>query len=1087
MNLNRQIALVAMPPLFFMVLNAIYASAVGWEGVFVPVLVTTLMVSAGIVLSFIVAQPLIKKLVSLSKTAKAISGTESVGEGSGKNNSDDLSDITEALKFAKRRQEEVKTLLQDSSAKLGALDRSQAVIEFDATGVILFANQNFLDTVGYTIEEIKGKHHSMFAEATYAQSVEYKEFWAALGRGEYQAAEYRHLGKGGKEIWIQASYNPILDQSGKTISIVKYATDITNMVQERREALFKSSAFEGASGAMMMIDRDFMVTFVNESTKTLLGDNAEVFRSIWPNFNPDAIVGSCIDIFHKNPSHQRQMLSDTSRLPFNTDIEVGDFRFELNVSGVFDANGEYVGNALEWADVTAERLNTGMLSALDKSQAVIEFGLDGIIVNANENFLQVMDYSLDEIRGKHHSMFVEASYKDSADYKAFWDALRSGKHQSGEYKRIGKNGAEVWIQGSYNPIFDGNGKPFKVVKYATDITQMIQARSEALFKSAAFEGSSVAMMMIDRDFMVTFVNESTKKLLGDNAEVFRSIWPNFNPDMIVGSCIDIFHKNPAHQRQLLSDPSRLPYNTDIAVGDFRFELNVSGVFDVSGEYVGNALEWADVTADRLNSGMLDAIDKAQEVVEYTLEGTVENANEIFLSSFGYSLDQIKGKHHNIFVDKSDRGSPEYKEFWDALRKGEYQTGEYKRVSSSGDEIWVQASYNSVVDGNGKPFKVVEFATDITDIVHDRQKREAEQKERTEALNIVVSSLADGLGKLSDGDLTNQLSEQFAEEYEELRVNFNNAVGKLQETMSMIITTADGIRQGSSEISTATGDLSKRTESQAATLEETAAALDQITATVKQSAENAKEANDVASKAQTEAQESGEVVRETVEAMDKIEKSATQISQIIGVIDDIAFQTNLLALNAGVEAARAGDAGRGFAVVAQEVRALAQRSSDAAKEIKGLITDSSQHVGTGVELVGRAGTALEKIAERVDSINALVSDIAVSAKEQSDSLAEANTAVNNMDQVTQQNASMVEETTAASHTLNGDANELMRQVSHFNIGNGSAAEAGSASNGVDAANDQSVAVQQKRVASFAANGSAALQANFEKETEEWTDF
>jgi len=546
-------------------------------------------------------------------------------------------------------------------------------------------------------------------------------------------------------------------------------------------------------------------------------------------------------------------------------------------------------------------------------------------------------------------------------------------------------------------------------------------------------------------------------------------------------------KNPAHQRQLLSDPSRLPYTTDIAVGDFRFELNVSGVFDASGEYVGNALEWADVTADRLNAGMLGAIDKSQAIIEYKLDGTVENANDIFLSTYGYSQDQIKGKPHNILVDKSERNSPAYSAFWSGLSKGEYQTGEYKRVSSGGDEIWVQASYNPVVDGNGKPFKVVEFATDITDIVHDRQKRESEQKERTEALNTVVSSLAHGLGKLSEGDLTNQIDEQFAEEYEELRRNFNSAVVKLQETMSTIITTADGIRQGSSEISTATGDLSKRTESQAATLEETAAALDQITATVKQSAENAKEANDVASKAQTEAQESGEVVRETVEAMDEIEKSATQISQIIGVIDDIAFQTNLLALNAGVEAARAGDAGRGFAVVAQEVRALAQRSSDAAKEIKGLITASSQHVSTGVELVGRAGTALEKIAERVDSINALVSDIAVSAKEQSDSLAEANTAVNNMDQVTQQNASMVEETTAASHTLNGDANELMRQVAHFNIGNGSTVGAGSASTGAAAANDQNVAQQQKRVATFAANGSAALQANIGGETEEWKDF
>jgi methyl-accepting chemotaxis protein len=626
----------------------------------------------------------------------------------------------------------------------------------------------------------------------------------------------------------------------------------------------------------------------------------------------------------------------------------------------------------------------------------------------------------------------------------------------------------------------------KALKFAKHNQERAEKSSyEALFKSSAFEGSSVAMMMIDRDFNVTYVNASTKKLLGDNAEVFRTIWPNFNPDSIVGSCIDIFHKNPSHQRQLLSDPSRLPYNTDIAVGDFRFELNVSGVFDAAGEYVGNALEWADVTAARLNAGMLNALDTAQATIEFTLDGTVVDANENFLTVMGYSMEQIRGKHHSMFVEKSFKDSADYRAFWDALRKGEYQSGEYKRIGNGGAEVWIQGAYNPILDGNGKPFKVVKFATDITEVVDARHRHEEEQKKQAAAQDLVVSSLADGLRKLSDGDLENQIDQEFADEYEQLRHDFNGAVAKLKETISVIITTADGIRQGSGEISKATGDLSKRTENQAATLEETAAALDQITATVKQSAESANEANTVASAAQKEAQESGEVVSETVTAMGEIEKSAGQISQIIGVIDDIAFQTNLLALNAGVEAARAGDAGRGFAVVAQEVRALAQRSSDAAKEIKGLITASSEHVGTGVELVGRAGQALEKIVERVESINSLVSNIAVSANEQSDSLAEANTAVNNMDQVTQQNASMVEETTAASHTLNGDANELMRQVSHFKIGAENGASVGSAAN--DTNDGQSVVEQQKRVASFASNGSAALQANYKDTSEDWKDF
>ncbi len=735
------------------------------------------------------------------------------------------------------------------------------------------------------------------------------------------------------------------------------------------------------------------------------------------------------------------------------------------------------------------------LDAIDRSQARIEFELDGTIITANENFLATVGYRLEEIQGQHHSMFVDPEDRNSAEYSAFWKALARGEYQAAEYKRFGKGGKEVWIQASYNPILGPDGKPVKVVKFATDITEGQKIRQEAVYKSAAFDGTSVAMMMIDRDFMVTYANGATRKLLSQNAAVFKEFWPSFDPDKIIGSCIDMFHKNPAHQRQLLSDPARLPYSTDIAIGDFRFALNVSGVFGPKGEYVGNVLEWADVTQSRINEGKLRAIDRAQATIEFTLEGKIVEANENFLTVMGYTQDEIKGKHHSIFVDSDYKNSPEYREFWAALGRGEPHTGEFKRRARDGSDVWIQAIYNPILDGNGKPFKVIKFATDITNEVVLRHKTEKERKEKADAQALVVTSLADGLRKLSKGDLTETIDVTFSEEYEQLRHDFNDAVANLKGTLSTIIATVGGIRHGSSEISNAADDLSKRTENQAATLEQTAAALDEITSTVKQTAEGATEANSVASDARKEAQQSGEIVKETVEAMGEIEKSSGQISQIIGVIDDIAFQTNLLALNAGVEAARAGDAGRGFAVVAQEVRALAQRSSDAAKEIKGLITASSQHVETGVDRVGRAGKALEEIITRVESVSSLVSDIAASAKEQSTSLSEVNTAVNKMDQVTQQNASMVEETTAASHSLAKDADELMNQVSHFNIGGQSgaggkgAARSGQRAGG--AVKKPSVAEQQDRVASFAAssamNGSAALQMEPEAGAEDWTDF
>jgi methyl-accepting chemotaxis protein len=333
---------------------------------------------------------------------------------------------------------------------------------------------------------------------------------------------------------------------------------------------------------------------------------------------------------------------------------------------------------------------------------------------------------------------------------------------------------------------------------------------------------------------------------------------------------------------------------------------------------------------------------------------------------------------------------------------------------------------------------------------ERARLEAERVAAAEQLAMVVEVLGKGLDALSRGQLACQIEQAFPTEYLKLQRDFNAAVTQLQDAMKVIIANVQGIRSGADEISHAADDLSRRTEQQAASLEETAAALDEITATVRKTADGARQANAVVGEAKSEAERSGEVVRSAVSAMGEIEKSSRQIAQIIGVIDEIAFQTNLLALNAGVEAARAGEAGRGFAVVASEVRALAQRSSDAAKEIKTLITASSQQVESGVDLVNRTGEALQKIVAKVADISGLVSEISASTQEQSSGLAQVNTAVNQMDQVTQQNAAMVEQSTAASHSLAGEADALTAMVARFRVG----------------AADGTVAAQQERVAAFA---------------------
>jgi methyl-accepting chemotaxis protein len=316
---------------------------------------------------------------------------------------------------------------------------------------------------------------------------------------------------------------------------------------------------------------------------------------------------------------------------------------------------------------------------------------------------------------------------------------------------------------------------------------------------------------------------------------------------------------------------------------------------------------------------------------------------------------------------------------------------------------------------------------------ERAKNQAEREAQAAQARGVVESVATGLERLAGGELIFRLNTAFPADYEKLRMDFNAAMEKLQGTMQAIASNTQGVRSGAGEITQASDDLARRTEQQAASLEETAAALDQITATVRKTAENAGDARTLVTTARSDAESSGTVVRETVSAMNAIEASSKQIGNIIGVIDEIAFQTNLLALNAGVEAARAGDAGRGFAVVATEVRALAQRSADAAKEIKSLISASGQQVEGGVRLVSETGKALGRIVEQVARLSSLVTDIAASAQEQATGLAEVNTAVNQMDQVTQQNAAMVEQATAASHSLAGEAQELSRLVSQFSIG------------------------------------------------------
>ena len=533
-----------------------------------------------------------------------------------------------------------------------------------------------------------------------------------------------------------------------------------------------------------------------------------------------------------------------------------------------------------------------ILSAMSKSQAIIEFDLDGKVLTANENFCRALGYELKEIVGNHHRMFCDPAYIATPAYHDFWARLGSGEYDAGTYKRLAKGNREVWIQASYNPVFR-NGKPVKVVKFAVDVT------------------------------------DAKKKAIDD-------------------------------------------------------------------------------------AGKLAALSRSQAVIEFLPTGEILTANENFCSAMGYAPSEIVGKHHSIFCDPAHARTEEYKRFWQRLAQGEFIANEFVRYGKGGKEIWIQAAYNPIVDADGKVYKVVKFATDVTSRMS------------------AISELAGALRSLSEGDLTKTLERSFVPSMEQLRHDFNATIDKLSQTLTTVGHNASAIAAGSRELGDSAEAFSRRTEQQAASVEETAAALEEITTTVADSSQRAEEAGRLVAETKRGAEESGTVVRNAVAAMDQIEKSSREITNIIGVIDDIAFQTNLLALNAGVEAARAGEAGKGFAVVAQEVRELAQRSASAAKEIKALITTSSEHVRNGVGLVGQTGKALEQIVTQVADINTNVAAIVKASKEQTIGLREINSAINSLDQTTQQNAAMVEESTAASLRLANEADALHTLLAQFRL-------------------------------------------------------
>ncbi len=481
------------------------------------------------------------------------------------------------------------------------------------------------------------------------------------------------------------------------------------------EALKPRAALEYISTPVVIVDRNLVVTSANKAAIDFFATNAGEFRKIWPNFDPEKIIGASADVFGESPAQQRKLLESPANLPYHTEISAGPFCFSLNVRATCDARGNRDGCVLEWADMTYQREREAEVEALSKEQAVIEITHDGKILTANKNFLKIVGYTLEEVRAENFGMFFDPAVRQTADERSMWEKLGRGERYAAEQKGRNKDGKEIWFYMSYHPIRIGKGGSTKILVSVMDLTQW-KAKDSDLEGQIAAIGRAQAVIEIGLDGKVVTANENFLKAFG------------YRQEEIVGQHHGMF-VDPDYR---LSTKYRQFWETllrgDHHDGEHKWitkdgkeiwvQANANPILDLNGKPFKLVLYIIDITGWKLQdvdfAGQLAAIGKAQAIIEFTLDGKVVTANENFLNLFGYRLDEIQDRHHSMFVDPEFRQSMAYRLFWEKLGRGEYDSGEYKRLTKGGKEVWIRASYNPILGINGKPFKVVKYATEITD-------------------------------------------------------------------------------------------------------------------------------------------------------------------------------------------------------------------------------------------------------------------------------------------------------------------------------------------------------------------------------------
>lgn len=788
--------------------------------------------------------------------------------------------------------------------KVSALDKFIGVIEFNPDGMITDVNDQFLSFVKYNRDEIIGKHHSILVDKDYAMSDDYQSFWSLLCIGRVKNGQFKRVDAHGKSIYLDASYSPVFDSKNNLIKIVKLATDIT---KSKKTEFLHEEQMRALNGVLGVVEFDLNGIILSANKNFLDSVGYSEFEMVGKHHSLIVPNGEISSFEYRQFWDKLSKGSPESGVFKRISKQGKDVWMQASFTTVFDEDGNPVKVIKYATDITQSMLkkadSDGQVDAIKKLTGVIEFDLNGYITDVNQNFLDVVGYSKDEVINKHHKLFVDREYASSLEYHEFWDALASGEFKKGTYKRLNKSGTVVWLRATYTPIFDMSGKPFKVVKYATDIST------------------------------------------------------------------DHF----------------------------------------------NGLD---------SYGQLKSINRALGSIEFSMDGFITKVNDNFADIVGLEPAEIIGQHHSMFVPPNIKHSEEYKEFWNKLNRGEFDSGTYQRVGRDNKLIWLNASYNPILDGTGKPVKVVKFAQDVT-----------RQKLLDDELKSTVSDIGALLESASHGDLSNRIDLiGKTEQVSHLSRSVNSFFDNMSVTVDKVRDAGDAINHVSSDISEGNADIALRAERHAQKLKETSETMQSLAGMVKNNSDDAKRATMMALKASEIATHGGEMVAHVEETMSAIHESARRIEEIISVIDGIAFQTNILALNAAVEAARAGEHGRGFAVVANEVRSLSQRSAMAAKDVKELIQNSVDKTVEGKGLVNSASYTMKSIVSSVKDVSDIISGISESSHKQSIGIDAVNSAIIDMDADTQHHFKLVDKNAEISSALVKQVDNLNNVLSKFKTGN-----------------------------------------------------